>query len=412
MSKSKGKKYHTEEFELFDGEVLVYRTKHSGKVWQFRTWITENQKYFRQSLRVKDRELARDKARELFFELHAKIRIGHQLFDTTVKNMCETYLSEQEKRIRKGETGKGGIGITEGRFKTIKTQVIRHLIPFLGEKTKLQTIKGDQFKYSYTQYRKKKNPKVQNVTIINERATIGSVFNFAFDKGWIKQYQLPKWEEMHKDARSRDAFTLEEWKEFYSYIRSWTKNETNKKLIEQKNFIRNFILILANTGLRFGELRSLQWKNVKVRKDGKNKYASIDVDISKTGRRLGVIGRRGDIFERVKTLSNYTKPGDLIFVDNDTGEAIRKKTYYKLWNEIIDNTSLKTKFPKPSYYCLRHTYATFRLYANVPVFDLAKNLGCSVKFIEDHYGHVDISKRVKILTKDFRKEEIAILIEE
>jgi hypothetical protein len=46
--------------------------------------------------------------------------------------------------------GRGGIGITEGRFSTIKTQINRHLVPFLGEKTKLQDIDGNQFRNSNT----------------------------------------------------------------------------------------------------------------------------------------------------------------------------------------------------------------------------------------------------------------------
>ena len=41
-----------------------------------------------------------------------------------------------------------------------------------------------------------------------------------------------------------------------------------------------------------------------------------------------------------------------------------------------------------STYCFRHTYATFRLTEGVDVYFLAKQMGTSVKMIEDHYGHV------------------------
>ena len=36
----------------------------------------------------------------------------------------------------------------------------------------------------------------------------------------------------------------------------------------------------------------------------------------------------------------------------------------------------------------RHTYAAFRLTEGVDVYFLAKQMGTSVKIIEDHYGHV------------------------
>ena len=43
--------------------------------------------------------------------------------------------------------------------------------------------------------------------------------------------------------------------------------------------------------------------------------------------------------------------------------------------------------PRPPY-SLRHYYATQRLLGGVQVYDLAKNMGTSVKQIENHYGHV------------------------
>ena len=189
------KRYKTEEFTLFEGDVLIYRVNASGDVWQFSTWISQEKKYFRKSLRTKDRELAQERARELFYEIQGKIRIGEKLFDITIREVVDQFLEEQKKRVRVGDTGGGKIGITEGRFSTIRTQLNRHLVPFLREKTKLQDIDGNQFRNSYTQWRKRRNPNVTDVTIINERATIGSVFRFAFDKQWIRQNQLPRWED-------------------------------------------------------------------------------------------------------------------------------------------------------------------------------------------------------------------------
>ena len=132
---------------------------------------------------------------------------------------------------------------------------------------------------------------------------------------------------------------------------------------------------------------SLGLISLEQEKDG-TWYSTINIRISKTGPRKGVVGRRGEYFKKIKEFSNYRSGEDYVFVENTTGEQISRKTIDRLWDEIIQNTSLKEKLRKPSYYCLRHTYATFRLYSNVPVFYLAKNMGCSVKFVEDHYGHV------------------------
>ena len=110
------KRYKTEEFTLFEGDVRLYRVNASGDVWQFSTWISQEKKYFRKSLRTKDRELAQERARELFYEIQGKIRIGDKLFDITIREVADRFLEEQQKRVRVGDTGGGKIGITEGRF--------------------------------------------------------------------------------------------------------------------------------------------------------------------------------------------------------------------------------------------------------------------------------------------------------
>ena len=51
-------------------------------------------------------------------------------------------------------------------------------------------------------------------------------------------------------------------------------------------------------------------------------------------------------------------------------------------------------------------YATYRLDAGISVFDLSKIMGCSVKFIEDHYGQSDLRKKKAYLTKDIDKDRV------
>jgi integrase len=340
-----------------------------------------------------------------------KLRTGEKVFDTTLGELVEVYMNEQKQRIRVGAVGKGDIGITEGRFVTIRTQVERHLVGFLGIDTKLSTIRKDTFRHKYTQYRRKNNPLVQDVTLVNERATIGNVFRHALELGWIQPAQLPLWEEMAKNANKRDAFTQTEWKEIYKYLHSWSNKKMGAKELRERDFIKYFILLLANTGLRFGEARLLRWGNISIFSEDKVVKSKIKVEVGKTGKRV-VIGRRGDLFQKIKKLSQYTNNDDYVFVDGSNGEQLATKTYYRYWDEIIKNTSLKDKQPKPVYYCLRHTYATFRLYADVPIDKLATNMGCSVTFIEKHYGHVQQEKISKTLTQNWKKDESSKFIME
>ena len=48
-----------------------------------------------------------------------------------------------------------------------------------------------------------------------------------------------------------------------------------------------------------------------------------------------------------------------------------------------------------STYCFRHTYATFRLMEGVDIYFLSKQMGTSVKMIEDYYGHITPAKNAE-----------------
>lgn len=72
------------------------------------------------------------------------------------------------------------------------------------------------------------------------------------------------------------------------------------------------------------------------------------------------------------------------------------KTHYKA---MIDDLLTKAKLRVGpcgtirSTYSFRHTYATLRLAAVVDVYFLAKQMGASVKMIEDHFDHVNTIKQ-------------------
>ena len=61
-----------------------------------------------------------------------------------------------------------------------------------------------------------------------------------------------------------------------------------------------------------------------------------------------------------------------------------------------------------STYCFRHTYATFRLTEGVDVYFLAKQMGTSVKMIEDHYGHITPVKNAEQILKGLPGWEVGI----
>ena len=86
---------------------------------------------------------------------------------------------------------------TNRMLKTIKTQ-LKHFLGFVGETTKLENIKSQKYK-DYYAYRKRIKPNVTNVTLINERATLGNLHKWGMEQGFLNQSQLPVWSEIRKN---------------------------------------------------------------------------------------------------------------------------------------------------------------------------------------------------------------------
>jgi integrase len=125
-----------------------------------------------------------------------------------------------------------------------------------------------------------------------------------------------------------------------------------------------------------------------------------------------VQGRRGDIFEKIKEFSNYTSPNDYIFVDNNSGQQLGRDYYYKAWKHMMKLSGLDKGIKHMSFYNLRHTYATWRLYLpNVNIRALCENLGTGLQYLEEHYGQVKTQVERERLTADLPDEVKEDLLE-
>lgn len=394
-------KFYTEEHDVCDGAVKLIRTKQSGEVWQMRCWIHAEKKYLKKSLRTKSLEEAKEKARQIYYATMGKIDAGQKIFTITASDLVEKYTQYQQDRVD------GGF-ITAGRLVTIKTQ-LKHFLDFVGADRKLDTITRDRYK-DYYLFRRKHHPKVRDVTLVNERATLGHMYKFALEKGFINQDRLPVWSEIKRiNVDSRTSFTRDDYRTLYSYLNNYTKKITDERELYYRQLVRDFILILSNTGLRFGEARFLKWNCVEVKK-GENKYPNVQIRVeaetSKVGKTRTAIGMRGDFFNRLKSYSKHTHQMDYVFADFDTGQPVSRKLLYKMWKVIMKESGLADSPNDYSYYCLRHTFATYRLqFGRVDIRTLAKVMGCSVRFIEQHYDSAKVENMMDYITRDVDRKD-------
>jgi hypothetical protein len=398
-------KSYTEQHPIFDGAAVLYRAPASGDVWQFRTWIASEKKYVRRTLKIRDLASAIERGKRLYLEYEHNVRSGKKIFGLTARELVHQFLTYQQERVNTGR-------ITQGRFSTIKTQLNRHFIGFLGkgdptkgEKVRTGELERGMF-YDFAQYRRQHDHDVQDVTIRNEQTTFNALFKWAERKGLVPFDRVDFEEIKIRDIGRRDTFTMDEYRQLYLALRTdkWLKDGSSPKEREQREFIRDFILIMANTFMRFGEQKNLKWGDVLRFKKVKGlSYVEIRVrkETAKNRKERKFWSRSGYYFRRIKTYSKHTGKTDYVFCDNETGKPINKKTFYALWKNALALIGLENTDRKLSYYSLRHFGITMRRYAGVSFEDLSLLAGTSFTFIQNHYSHIETNRLLEAATKGF-----------
>jgi integrase len=411
-----------EKHLICDGEATVFRTKPSGDVWQFQMKVsherydnpspdreTPKNKWLRKSLRTRDLDEAKRKGKELWMTTIGRVQASQPIFAPTTSKLVNLFLE-----VKKSEVG---INKTMGRYKTIRTQLGWYL-EFVGPDEKITDVDRNIWD-GYYRFRRTHKPDVTDMTLGNEKSTIRSLYRWAIRLEYLPQRYLPEFPPISTEAVKRRALTVEEWRVIYEHMRSkkWT-NVENPKVVEQRRSIYWFVLVLGNLGCRFGEARRLTWNNIKkiqkVEVDGRSQ-TQVTVNFlksqTKNKKARTSIGRRGDVFSTIKRHSNFTKPTDYVFVDNDTGAQIAKEVYYKHWHTMLEETGLQERSVESiTFYNVRHFFATQRLYSGVNPYALAKTMGCGITYIWDHYGQVDVEKMAKDLTKQVNYDKDGMVV--
>ena len=105
---------------------------------------------------------------------------------------------------------------------------------------------------------------VSRSTLLNEQATINAVIKMLWREGYISfdafEFEKIK-KEQNRDKSRRDTFSKEEYRQIIDEFKrqSYRKNCRTEEQWMWNNMVKNFCLILANTGMRIGVLRQLEW---------------------------------------------------------------------------------------------------------------------------------------------------------
>ena len=114
--------FYKNKHTLCDGEVTIFTTSNSGGNWQMRMRVEGHRKYHQKSLRTKNFETAKERAKIEHAVAFVKMTEGKSLFSPTLYKAIELYLEHRAKDVLSINSFRSpGICFGTGHFHTLLT---------------------------------------------------------------------------------------------------------------------------------------------------------------------------------------------------------------------------------------------------------------------------------------------------
>jgi len=364
-----------EKHTFLGGKLHVYRRDNSNH-WQCSAYLAG--KNWRVSTKEESLAHAKDFAQDWYLDLTAKKRAGVLKVGKTFQKAAEQFLLEYEV-ITEGERNPEYIRIME--------RILRvHLMPFLGNKVVSDITPGLVQEYRIHRMTSRVDKKTGEPkrpargTIRIEVVVLRQVLKAAYRHGWLPY--LPDLSAPYKGSMKvshRAWFSPEEYKRLYEATRGKAKSVKGQHQKWLREQFHDYVLFMANTGLRPDESARLEFRDVAIVSDEATGERILEIEV-RGKRGVGYCkSMTGAVmpFERLRK-RNKPKPTDQIF----------GPTNRYLLNTILDELNLKFDRDgnRRTAYSLRHTYICMRLMEGADIYQVAKNCRTSVEMIETFYA--------------------------
>ena len=401
-----------ESHTILGGKVHLYR-RGDGDNWHCSTFLKG--KKHRQTTKSDSLSLAREVAEDWYMALRGKDRAGLLKTEKTFSKAADQFL-------------KGYEVITEGQRspRWVEGHGIRlrvHLLPFFGDLGLSEVTPGKVQEYRVHRATTpsagvvhKTKPKTDKPvvhkpparsTLHDEIVTLRLVLKTAIRHGWLTYLPdlSPPYRTQGKIVH-RPWFSPAEYKQLYEATREYAKNPFHEHHRWNAEQVHDYVLFLANTGLRPDEAGNLQHRDVTIVLDDATRQRILEIEV-RGKRGVGYCkstpsavkpyerllaralpgppqGKRARIRRGEKGTDpapqepKYPQPTDHVFPGN----------HVLLFNGILDRTKLKFDRDgnRRQAYCLRHTYICMRLMEGADIYQVAKNCRTSVEMIEKFYA--------------------------
>ncbi|WP_424992267.1 tyrosine-type recombinase/integrase [Oceaniradius stylonematis] len=370
----------TESHSILGGKVRVYRRENSSR-WQCSTRVKGRN--CRASTGEDSLSLAKEFAEDWFFKIRSQANSGALPAKTRVE---KTFDAAAAKYLEEYDVITGG---TRNRvYVTGNARRLRlHLLPFFGGLPLSEVTSARIHAYRVMRHQTAPNgkPPARN-TLHQEIVTLRQVLKTAIRHGWLTH--LPDMSAPYRHAEKvshRAWFSGTEYKQLYLATRKRAEEHAGKRFGWHAAQLHDYVLFMANTGLRPDEANRLQYRDVEI---------VVDDETGETILLIQVRGKRGVGY--CKSTTNAVYPFERLLERNlpKADDLVFPGNHVVMLNNILEEESLKfdREGNRRTAYSLRHTYICLRLMEGADIYQIAKNCRTSVEMIEKYYAsHIGTS---------------------
>lgn len=339
-----------------DGAIYLYRrAEYKKPTWFIRLKIPGAKGYVWKSSKTTDEFAAYKVAEDLYNQSLVKVLSGAKLNSKRISDALNGYITFHEREQERLSIhykilfAKRLMPIFKSRtFDELDTALVSEVLDKLVQNSKRQSLSPN--------------------TIKRLLADLRHFLNWAIEQGYADT--LPKFPKIRDDQNRRPHFDDADWSTLTRYMGTFVR-KAHGSVRRDRVLLVNYVLILANTGIRVGEARNLKWRDIRpiTTPDGTETVAMVVK--GKTGMRE-VVARTSDVkkwFNNILT-ERKTDLGD-DGSDLRNARAVPPDTFVFCGRDGVPIGSFKKSFAtllkdagvefdtfgnKRTLYSLRHTY--------------------------------------------------------
>ena len=344
-------------------------------------------KYIWRSLKTSNEQAAVDLGRRLLFQIEQRAKHDFPLKSKLFSTVIDDYIAYRVRDHAHGRTSEGMLKqiIRVAKFwrvyasglsiEAIDDKVMRAFIPWRRD--------------YYSKFEKlPKNARLHptDTTLQWEMMLGKAIIRWADEQGLRGKLALPTVTFTAKKKRARPAFEIPEYIRLWRTMHKRISVAGDVRLRRSRQLLSNYVLVLANSGMRVGEANNLKLRDVMPFRDAKGRNNFRFIVRGKTGERDVIL--RSAAARRVdKILAKRTgeDPNNFLFA---MPKGTRIISLIDQFNKALKEAGIERNGfgEKYTLYSLRHFYAVMALRNGIGVFEVARNMGTSVQMIQLYYG--------------------------